>query len=230
MIPKIKILIVEDETIVALELKSVIKKLGCEVVDAVTNHDDALEAVKNNEVDMIFMDINLENSKDGIETAAEIKKLRDIPVLYLTAYSDDGTIERAIRTNPVGYLNKPFRREDIKSSIMLSLHKLDKPRTPAMDGSCVDLGQGYYYDLDHDNLYYNDLPVKLSVKENLLLKILVEARGQLVPFSELEYHLWPSGAVSESSLRTLMYRLRSKLEHKLIETIPSFGCKLPPKN
>ncbi len=61
-----------------------------------------------------------------------------------------------------------------------------------------------------------------------LLTILVEAKGSIVSFSNLEYYIWPDAPVSNSALRTLIYRLRSKLEYKLVETIPSIGCKLTP--
>ncbi len=70
------------------------------------------------------MDINLKNSKDGIETAKEIQKIENIPIIYLTAYSDENTIERAIKTNPISYLLKPFKREELKSTILLGLYKI----------------------------------------------------------------------------------------------------------
>ena len=93
-----KILVVEDEPIVALDIKNAISQCGFSVTDIVDNYDDALLSVKVNEPDIIFMDINLDNSKDGIEIATEIKKRREIPVIYLTAYSDDNTMQRAIET------------------------------------------------------------------------------------------------------------------------------------
>jgi len=88
------------------------------------------------------------------------------------------------------------------------------------------LGFGYYYDLKKENLYFKKLPIKLSVKEKLLLTTLAKADGQLVSLEKLEYILWQGNPVSESSLRTTVYRLRNKLEHKIIETVPSFGIKL----
>lgn len=225
---KKKILVVEDETIVALDIKSALRKLGFEVTATVTNHDDAIKSVKANEPDLILMDINLENSKDGIQTAHDIQKIKNIPILYLTAFSDDETISRAIKTNPVGYLIKPFKREELKSTVQLGLHKIDMTNQTNIDKNCQHLGFDYYYDLQNQNLFYKTAPIKLSIKENLLLKILVEANGSIVPFSELEYHIWPDDPISNSTLRTLIYRLRTKLEYKLIETIPSFGCKLTP--
>jgi DNA-binding response OmpR family regulator len=228
MTTNIKILIVEDESIMALEIKSIVKKLGYEVLDIVTNYDDAIEFVKNHDIDIVLMDIHLENSRDGIQTAQEIKDLKNIPVIYLSAYSDDDTITRAAKTEPIAYLLKPFKREEIKTNLKLAVYKLNRTNQDAINTFGESLGYGFSYDLKHQNLYFDNIPIKLSVKENQLIKILVEAKGQLVPFEEIEYIIWPDGLVSESSMRTLVYRVRTKLDHKLIETVAGFGCKLIP--
>lgn len=77
-------------------------------------------------------------------------------------------------------------------------------------------------------MFYQNIPMKLGVKEKKLLSILLEARGNIVSFEQLTYAIWSDETISDSTLRTLIYRLRTKLEHRLIETIPSFGCKLIP--
>lgn len=224
----IKILVVEDETIVALDIRSALKKLQYEVTDIVTNYDDALQSVEENTPDIVLMDINLDNSKDGIETAHTIQsKYHNIPIIYLTAYSDDTTIQRAIATNPIGYLIKPFKREELKTTIVLGLHKMNKIQ-PLQKLSHQELGDHYTYDLENGSLFCKGMPVKLSLKESILVKLLIEAKGQIVPFGELEYHIWPDEPISNSTLRTLVYRTRAKLDYKFIETIPSFGCKLTP--
>lgn len=125
MLHKYKVLIVEDEIIVAIDIKNTLKKIGLEVIDFVTNYDDALLSVKINSPDLILMDINLKNSKDGIETAIAIQKIKDIPLIYLTAFSDDVTINRAIETNPMHYMLKPFKTEELKSTIRLSIFKIE---------------------------------------------------------------------------------------------------------
>ena len=148
-----KILIVEDETIIALDIKNTILKLGYEVSGCVTNYDDALKSVKSDEPDIIFMDINLRNSKDGIEAATDIKKIKNIPIIYLTAFVDDETIERAARTCPAGYIAKPFKRNQAKPSIVLALKQKEKL----------------------DMLY----AVGLGTLEPQKIKIILEAMGEL---------------------------------------------------
>lgn len=222
----ITILIVEDEPIVALDIKSTLSKLGYIITDCVANYDDALSSIKSNEPDLIFMDIHLENSKNGIEIAKEVKKSKNIPIIYLTAFSDDETIQKAIETNPINYLIKPFKREELKSSIMLSMYKMQNINKVAIEKEYTHVGFDYYYDLENDNLFYKKQPIKISVNEKKFLRLLISADGQMVPFSTIEEYIWQGDYKSSSAFRTLVYRLRSKLEFKLIESIPSFGYKL----
>jgi len=199
------------------------------VSNMVSTYEDVIGCITENEPDIIMMDIRLDGSpKDGIEIAQEVFKIRNIPVIYLTAYGDDETIERAIATNPVGYLIKPFKPQELKSTILLGLYKINHPNDVIIYKNCLHIGFDYYFDLKNKSLYYRNRPIKLSVKEKELIAILVEAKGAIVTFTQIEHILWPDKPVSNSALRTLVYRLRSKLDYKLIETIPSFGCKLTP--
>jgi DNA-binding response OmpR family regulator len=220
-----KILIIEDETIVALDIKRIVKNLGYEVTDTVTNFESAINSVEKNRPDIILSDINLNSDKNGIDIIETIQKKDFIPTIYITAYSDELTIQRAIKTNPMGYILKPFRKDDIKSALLLTIYKLQNEKIEK-NSSFIKLNDGYFYDLKNETLYYNTKPIKLSIKERQLLTILVEAKGNIVSFSDLEYLLWPDAPVSNSSLRTLVYRLRTKLEYKCIETISSIGCKI----
>jgi len=221
---KIKILIVEDESIVALEIKRNLEKIDCQVTNTVTNYEEAMQSVNQNTPHLILMDVNLgEKSKNGIETMKDIHELFPIPVIFLTAFSDDITMEKIFEVNPVAYLVKPFKREDLKASIKLAIHKI---KASQLKDVVVDLGSNYKFDLKNNHLFYEDEPIKLSSKEQILLNVLIQAKGYIVPFDELEFNIWPNEPVSQSALRTLIYRLRAKLECELIETIPSFGCKL----
>jgi DNA-binding response OmpR family regulator len=172
------------------------------------------------------MDVNLGKGKDGIQTVEEIQLNYNIPVIYITAYGDENTINRAVATNPMGYLLKPFKKDEIKSIILLTLYKLNQINDFNKNINHHNLGSNYYYDLDNEILFYKNNPLKLSIKEKKLLTILVEAKGQIVSFRELEYMLWPDAPISDSTLRTLLYRLRTKLEYKIIETISTVGCKI----
>jgi len=225
-IPKIKILIVEDESIVALDIRSALLKLNYEVTDMVASYEQAIQSVKNTCPDIALLDINLQNSKDGIAIAKKLQKMNNISVVYLTAFSDDETLQRAVKTDPLGYILKPFTRAELKSSLILAVYKLNINKNAIPDENSIDLGFNYYYNTKQEQLYFTDLPVRLSIKENSLLQLLIHARGSILSFQDIEHQLWPAESISQSTLRTLIYRMRTKLEHKLIETIPSIGCKI----
>jgi len=223
---KTKILIVEDESIVALDIKRTLEKLDYEITNMANDYFTAINSVKSNKPDLILMDVNLGRSKDGIETAKEIKNFEDIPIIYLTAFSDESTINRAIETNPISYLIKPFKREELKSNIMLGLYKNKEIIEEIFDENLIHIGEDYYFNKIENRLYFKSLAINLGSKEILLLKILLESKGQVVTFESIESLIWGTNSISNSTLRTLIYRLRSKLEYKFIETIPFLGCKI----
>lgn len=118
-----KILIVEDEVITAKILDDLLNSLGYNVVARVKTGENAIKTAGKFRPDFILMDIVLEGTMDGIDAAAEIRKRYGIPVIYLTAFSDDVTIGRAKETDPYGYLVKPFVKETIHSTIQIAAAK-----------------------------------------------------------------------------------------------------------
>lgn len=224
----VKILIVEDETIVALDTKSTLLKLAYEVTDIVTNYEDTMKSILDNKPDIILMDIFLKNSMNGIEISREINKMYIIPIIFVSAYCDDQILSDAVTTEPAGYIVKPFNRNDIKTTLNLVVYKLDQKSTN--DDAVINkypLLYNYYYTFDeYLKIYYETQEIQITKNERLLLEILIKAKGTLVPFNIIEDYIWGNNTVSNSTLRTLLYRLRSKFEHKLIKTIPTIGCKL----
>ena len=103
-----KVMIVEDEVIAALATEKMLQKLGFEVCGNMTTGEEALEAAASSLPDLVIMDVCLDGELDGIETAARLKRFRDMPVIYVTAYSDDSTRARADATGPLAYLIKPL--------------------------------------------------------------------------------------------------------------------------
>ena len=103
-----KVMIVEDEVIVALATEKMLTKLGFVVCGNVTSGEEALETIGGECPDVVIMDIRLDGKLDGIETTHLIKKLWDIPVIFVSAFSDDSTRERADATNPLAFISKPL--------------------------------------------------------------------------------------------------------------------------
>lgn len=112
-----RVLIVEDENIVALDIKRCLAKSGFEIVRVVNNGEDAIKVADGYRPDIILMDIELKGKLNGIQTAEIIKKNLDLPVVFLTAYSDEASIERAKTINPYGYILKPFNDIELCTAI-----------------------------------------------------------------------------------------------------------------
>ncbi|HOP74578.1 MAG TPA: PAS domain S-box protein [Bacillota bacterium] len=123
MLNKIKIFIVEDASIVALDLKRSLLNMGYEVVGMAPSGEEAVSRILKAEPDLVMMDIKLKGGLDGIETAAILRSHLDIPVVYLTAYSDGETLERAKMTDPFGYIIKPFDERELQTIIEMALYK-----------------------------------------------------------------------------------------------------------
>jgi DNA-binding LytR/AlgR family response regulator len=119
---KVKILIVEDESIVAMDLAMRLQKAGYEVVGMADNSDEALTLFKEDEPDLVLMDININGEKDGIETAKMLKKVREVPLIFLTAFSQSEYVNRAKEANPSAYLVKPFNNDSLYTSIEIAIH------------------------------------------------------------------------------------------------------------
>jgi putative two-component system response regulator len=123
-----KIMVVEDEWIVADQLCNNLKELGYMVCSTASTGDEAIRNVGEDRPDLILMDIVLKSKMDGIEAAERITSQLDIPVIYLTAYTNQEYIERAKQTKPFGYMVKPFKQKELYANIEMALHKhrLDK--------------------------------------------------------------------------------------------------------
>lgn len=117
------ILIVEDAAIVSAHIKRVVEHLGYTVLAQLTSGESALEYLQEVQPDIILMDIMLEGQLDGINTVELINQRYGIPVIYLTAFSNANTIQRAKLTNPYGYLVKPLNERDLEISLEIALHK-----------------------------------------------------------------------------------------------------------
>lgn len=125
---KVKILVVEDEAIVARDIKVCLNKIGYDVLGSYSSGEKALEAIETNKPELILMDIMLKGKMSGIETSAVVKEKYGIPVVFLTAYADEKTIGKAKVTEPYGYIIKPFKEIDLRTSIEMALYKFKKEK------------------------------------------------------------------------------------------------------
>jgi two-component system cell cycle sensor histidine kinase/response regulator CckA len=127
-VAKPKLMIVEDDQIVAMDLQGILQSLGYAVSAVVSRGEEAIEKAAQTRPDLALMDIRLRGDMDGIETAERIRARFDIPVVFLTAYADEATLERAKLTAPLAYVIKPFDQRELHSAIEVALYRYQMER------------------------------------------------------------------------------------------------------
>ena len=143
-IARAKILLVEDSAIVAQSIKDQLTHLGYEVVGTCHSGEEVIQKVSEYNPDLLLMDISLDGHVDGVEAVKQIRSFFEAPVVYVTACSDDRTIERAELTEPLGILFKPFDLRSLKTAVELALHKhkMDRQRKALVSGIIDELIKG----------------------------------------------------------------------------------------
>ncbi len=162
-----RVLIVEDEKIIALDLQRRLEKFGYVVVALASTAEEAVEAAVEYKPDIVLMDIMLSGERDGVDAAIEIKETHPMPVVFLTAYADERTVERAKRAQPVGYVLKPFKERELQTTIEIALYKSRVDRKmheqeQLFEALLNSMHDGLIaFDVDHSVLFLN--PVAMDV-------------------------------------------------------------------
>ena len=122
----VQILIVEDSAVVALALQDALRRLGYGEAAIAHSGPEAIDAALHTHPDLVLMDVKLDEAMDGIEAASAIRAEADVPVIYLTAYSDDQTLKRVLHSKAAGYIVKPFDLYELQSTVAKVLHQIGK--------------------------------------------------------------------------------------------------------
>ena len=137
--PKItKILIVEDEMIIAANVALQLKNLGYEITGLLPRVDEVLPSIIQNTPDIILLDINLNAEIDGIELAHIIQKTHSIPIIFLTANADEDHFKRAKVTNPYAFLSKPFKKIDLQRAVELAVIRIEQEKTKNIEDTVAE--------------------------------------------------------------------------------------------
>lgn len=210
----IKVLIIEDEPLIALNIKIILEKRGFEVTGHAGNLTDAKELFCTNKPDIVLSDIKLEYNESGIEVVKTLKKISDFNVIYITSYGDDTIIEEALETNPVAYITKPFKDNDLNAALKLaSVNKINE-------------NTNYVYNKDTRTLLYEDKQVILSKQESDLFHFCYLSKGIFISNENIEYYIWGDEDVKDSTRRGLIYRLKKKLSTDIFVYFQGMGCKV----
>lgn len=223
-----KILIVEDENIIALELESYIVSLGHESIGTASSAQGAFGIIEKTKPDLVLMDICIKGEIDGIQTASQIAQYDpSVKFIFLTAHTNSYNIDRAIVIDPISYLAKPYNLKELEASIKIAQYKIDRnvPTLRAVN-SLLQLDHEFSYDQDTHTLYYLSTVVNLTKKESDLLALLMQYRQKIVDHYTIENNLWPDKEANSNTLRTLVKRLRPKLKYRFIRTFSGQGYML----
>lgn len=163
-----KILIVEDEIIIAADISMMLNKLGYDVTGIIPRGEDALKSIEATRPDLVLMDVALKGKMNGIETALSIRETHQIPLIFLTANADDDTYNQAKAAQPYAFMSKPFRQADLSRTVELVLQKVAEEKSQTAPAAPMELAQKEETILaDRIFLRYKDRMVKIMLEEIL---------------------------------------------------------------
>ena len=163
----VKVLIVEDEMIIAAKISMHLTNLGYEVSGIIPRGEEALVHCQENPPDILLLDIKLKGELSGIETAKAIQKELDIPIIYLTANADDATFDEAKQTRPFAFLSKPYKKLDLQRTIDLVVNRLNDQITSSEAKTTPE--EDSYTLSDRIFIRHKEKMVKLYIKDILYI-------------------------------------------------------------
>lgn len=187
MMEAIKVGIVEDEMVIALTIESTLEELGYQICGPANTYTEALKMIETEKPDLLLLDINLSGSKDGIDVAEKIKTDYNLPFIFLTAFSDKHTVERAKKVNPNAYIVKPFTKDELFATIEIAFDSFNKQKQ--VDSKANDRAKDFAVFKDAQTfhkVFYKDI-VYLESKGNYTLLNCITQRQVVVrsPLTEL---------------------------------------------
>lgn len=227
----ISVLIVEDEFLASEYLKDILLKLGFINIFSSKNALDAIEIVKNHNISLVFMDINISGNIDGITCAKLINEICLIPIIYTTAYVDDETISEANETNIYGYVMKPFHLKDVQSILTVALKFINKNSVQIIDENFlnndlenkINLPNSYTYYPDTKIIKYYSNTVNLTKRESVIIDLLIRNLNQVVSYKSLMLNVWENKTIASSTIRDAVSRLKKKLPYLDVQNISNLG-------
>jgi DNA-binding response OmpR family regulator len=243
-----KVLIIEDDEVTALNLKMSLEKQGYEVIALAETTLASRNKIKIYNPDIVLIDIALEHKDDGIEIARFIRDKMPRPFIFLTAHSESSMLAKAKQTEPYGYIVKPFDPVNLHTTIQMALYRFEEEQKRNLDMDdlkntqahlekllyakklsdqpIIEFGEGYRHDIALKETFYQGEKIKLTKKENAFIALLVAQLGSVVDFEQATNYVWSDGGATDNSVRTLVWRLRSKLPTDVIKNASGVGYYL----
>jgi len=216
-----KILIVEDDALIALFIKEAVERLGHTLLAVFDRAEDVLASLQEQRPDVVLMDIEIKGNVDGIQCAKALQIKHDIPSIFVTSHQQSEVIQEAMDVKPLGFLIKPIQESHIEASLALAQIALQEPTLQ----SEANLGD-YSFNFEHNTLRYQGGMVKLGKNELQLLALLFKNLNNTVSSQEIMRHIWNKVLESDESLRQLIYRTRKKVPYLQINSSSKVGYAL----
>lgn len=219
------IVIIEDEVVISLFLETILEELNHRVIHSFDNAQDLLNILKlDTQIDLIFMDINIKGSIDGIMLAKKVKETNhSIAIVFITSYQDSDTIQQTRDIKPIGYLIKPILKSHIESIMMIVETQISQQNKSKLNDE-YNLGS-YLYNFETKLLYFQNEVITMSINEINCLEILIKNRDSYTSAEQLMHGIWNQDK-SITSLRELIHRVRKKIPKVEIQNIPNLGYRL----
>lgn len=243
-----KVLIIEDDDVTALNLKMSLEKQGYDVIALADTNVSSRNKIKIYNPDVVLIDIALEDNDDGIEIARFIREKMPRPFIFLTSHSESSILSKAKKTEPYGYIVKPFDPINLHTTIQMALYRfqeeqkrdsdIDALKTnkahlekllyakKLSDQPIVEFGDGYRHDIALGETFYQSEKIKLTKKENAFISLMVAQLGSVVDFEQATSYVWAEEGATDNSVRTLVWRLRGKLPTDVIKNASGMGYYL----
>ncbi len=189
MSDSIKILIVEDNVVIADDMQEMLEEIGYDIVDNVISYEKAVEALSENDVDLVLIDVVLATEKTGIDLGRYIRENFDIPFIFVTSNSDRSTVEKAKLVNPNNYVVKPFEQSDLFAAIEITLSNFTPSTDKPKGGNERILKDSIF--IKKNNLFHR-VPfssIQFIKADNVYLEITTEEKDFLVRSSLKDYLL-----------------------------------------
>jgi len=207
MTNSLDVVIVEDEPIIRVFLKSLIKSAGHNIVGVFANGEEALSFIQTTKLDLIFMDINIEGALDGISVVRKMQINYNPLIYFISAYNDLETIEDALSTHAYSYITKPIKEEDIH----IALLNAKKHANIDYESDKIILSEELIYSKRTQELYVENTLVKLSKIEKQLVDIFINNLNHTLSTEYILQTVWEGKEVSNSTLRGAIAGLKRKL-------------------
>ncbi len=211
-----KILLVEDDNFIGESIKDYLEFEGNRV-DYFDSPIKALEEIYPEHYDIFLLDVNMPGMS-GYEFYDELKNYaKDIPVIFITAYSDIEHIKKAFDLGAADYIKKPFELEELE----LRIKRLVFKKT-----NNIKITENYEFDLNKLRLFYQGEEVELTQNEKYFLEVLIKNIGQVVEFERFRDYVWDGKDICDNTIRTQVKKLRSKLKEDVIKNVRGIGYKI----